>query len=96
MDVVYQAKDLTMAFCLDCHRGTEAVLRPLDKVTDLAWKAPTDAEGLAALLGKKPEELNLKAGGKVSPANAQKIVGEHFKQLRGVRPPDSNCAGCHR
>ncbi len=96
MDVVYQAKSLTMEFCVDCHRKPEAELRPLDKVTDLGWKAPTDSTELAALLGKKPEDLKLKAGAKLSPANAQEIMGEHFKVQRGVHPPDSNCAGCHR
>ena len=96
MDVVYQAKSLTMEFCVDCHRAPETELRPLDKVTDLGWKAPTDPLELAALLGKKPEDLKLKAGAKLSPASAQKIMGDHFKVQRGVHPPDSNCAGCHR
>ena len=96
MDVVYQAKSLTMEFCVDCHRKPEMELRPLDKVTDLGWKAPTDSTELAALLGKKPEDLKLKAGAKLSPTNAQEIMGNHFKVQRGVHPPDSNCAGCHR
>jgi hypothetical protein len=30
-----------MSFCLDCHRNPEQSIRPIDKVTDLAWKAPT-------------------------------------------------------
>ncbi len=96
MDVVYQAKSLTMEFCVDCHRKPEGELRPLDKVTELDWKAPTDATELAALLGKKPADLKLKAGAKLTPANAQNIMGTHFRDLRGVHPPDSNCAGCHR
>jgi hypothetical protein len=37
MGQVYQAKPLTMRFCLDCHREPEMYLRPLDKVTDMAW-----------------------------------------------------------
>lgn len=42
MDEVYHAKPFTMSFCLDCHRHPELKLRPLDKITDLAWQPPTD------------------------------------------------------
>lgn len=38
MDEVYHAKPLTMSFCLNCHRHPETKLRPLDKITDLAWQ----------------------------------------------------------
>ena len=37
--VVGQQKSLNMSFCLDCHRNPEKFIRPVDKVTDLAWKA---------------------------------------------------------
>ena len=43
MDEVYHAKPLSMTFCLDCHRNPAMHLRPLDKITDLDWKA-TDNE----------------------------------------------------
>lgn len=52
MDVVSQAKTLSMTFCLDCHRNPEPHLRPLDKVTDLAWVPETSAEEV----GKKIKE----------------------------------------
>ena len=39
MDEVYHAKPLSMSFCLDCHRDPAMHLRPLDKITDLDWKA---------------------------------------------------------
>jgi hypothetical protein len=42
MDEVYHAKPLSMSFCLDCHRDPGSKLRPLDKVTDLAWKWSDD------------------------------------------------------
>lgn len=38
MEVVYHAKPLSMAFCLECHRNPENFIRPLDKVYDLTWK----------------------------------------------------------
>jgi len=47
MDEVYHAKPLSMSFCLDCHRDPARRLRPLDKVTDLAWKASSPDEQLA-------------------------------------------------
>jgi hypothetical protein len=41
MDTVVHAKPLSMGFCLDCHRAPESHLRPMAKVTDLAWAAPS-------------------------------------------------------
>ena len=43
MEVVGQQKPLNMSFCLDCHRNPELAIRPVDKVTDLAWKAASPA-----------------------------------------------------
>jgi hypothetical protein len=43
MEVVGQQKPLSMSFCLDCHRNPEFAVRPVDKVTDLAWSATTPA-----------------------------------------------------
>jgi hypothetical protein len=45
--VVGQQKSLNMSFCLDCHRNPEQALRPLDKITDLAYKAATPADQVA-------------------------------------------------
>ncbi len=61
MDEVYHAQPLSMAFCLDCHRHPESKLRPLDKITDLAWK-PESAQkqrefGLKAMEQWKVESL---------------------------------------
>ena len=47
MDEVYHAKPLSMAFCLDCHRDPARRVRPLDKITDLKWKAPSPDQQLA-------------------------------------------------
>jgi hypothetical protein len=51
MDEVFRAKPLSMSFCLNCHRDPAKHLRPLDKITDLDWKAP-DADAQLAM-GKK-------------------------------------------
>ena len=50
MEVVTQVKTLSMTFCLDCHRNPEPHLRPLDKVTDLAWVPDSSAEEIGKQL----------------------------------------------
>jgi hypothetical protein len=42
MEVVYHAKPLSMAFCLECHREPEKYIRPADKVYDLAWQPESE------------------------------------------------------
>ena len=42
MEVVYHAKPLSMAFCLECHREPEKYIRPNDKVYDLTWKPESE------------------------------------------------------
>lgn len=39
MAAVYQVADLTMGFCLECHRHPERYIRPLDQVTNMEWTA---------------------------------------------------------
>ncbi len=52
MDEVRQVHTLSMGWCLDCHRNPEPHLRPLDKVTDLAWQAQEDQAVLGSRLRK--------------------------------------------
>lgn len=42
MEEVYQAKPLSMAFCLECHRNPDARLRPPEFVTKMDWTPPGD------------------------------------------------------
>lgn len=44
MAMTYQAKALTMSFCLDCHRDPAPHLRPRDAVTDMAWMPPENQD----------------------------------------------------
>lgn len=37
MDRVYQVNTLSMAWCLDCHRGPAGNLRPLEAITEMNW-----------------------------------------------------------
>jgi len=42
MERVYQAKPLSMAWCLDCHRHPDAHLRPAEFETRMDWKPEED------------------------------------------------------
>jgi menaquinone reductase, multiheme cytochrome c subunit len=46
MDEVYQAKDLTMEWCLDCHRDPAPHLRPRELVTTMGYAPPGDRREL--------------------------------------------------
>ena len=39
---VKQVEPLNMALCLDCHRNPAPNIRPVDQVTNLAWKPDRD------------------------------------------------------
>lgn len=38
MEVVYQAKSLSMSWCLECHRNPEGRMRPKSEITNLNWE----------------------------------------------------------
>ena len=42
MEEVRHAKHFSMTFCLDCHRDPNDRLRPLEKITDLAYDRSKD------------------------------------------------------
>jgi hypothetical protein len=60
MDEVYEAKPLSMSFCLDCHRDPAAHVRPLDKITDLSWE-PGSPEKQLEMGGKFVQEWDLQS-----------------------------------
>lgn len=50
MEVVYQAMELSMSWCLECHRNPEHHLRPKDQITNMAYQVENQAElGLSLL-----------------------------------------------
>ncbi len=53
MEVVYQDQPLSMQWCLDCHRNPERHLRPLDRITDMAWTPSEPQEQLGARLAQQ-------------------------------------------
>jgi len=49
MGRVYQVADLTMGWCLNCHRDPSRFVRPKDRVTDMEW-APLDQSVIGPIL----------------------------------------------
>ena len=47
MEVVTQAKPLSMSWCLDCHRNPDPYLRAESDITNMEWSAPKDQLQLA-------------------------------------------------
>ncbi len=56
MEVVRQAKPLSMGWCLDCHRDPDMYLRPHSEITKMTWKPPHDQLEFAE---KAKRELNI-------------------------------------
>ncbi len=98
-DGVYQAKNLSMAWCLECHRSPEKALRPKDKVTDLAWtaedliKSEPGTESFD-ILKELQDKHQLKPDDQVT----QQMLGEHLKKKYGIRDTQfmTSCSTCHR
>jgi hypothetical protein len=49
MEVVYHAKELSMGFCLKCHRNPEDHIRPVEEVYNLDWERPSDPSAVKEL-----------------------------------------------
>jgi hypothetical protein len=52
MKLVRQDQSLQMAWCLDCHRNPEKLLRPKSEIFNLAWEAK-DQRSLGERLAKE-------------------------------------------
>ncbi len=59
MEQVYQAKELSMTWCVDCHRNPEPHLRPYEYVTKLDWKAEDIGEDPVELGKRLKQEKNI-------------------------------------
>lgn len=63
MPLMFQANTLTMQWCLDCHRNTAGVLRPLDQVFNMDWQAPANQ----VEIGRKfIEERRIRSAGELT------------------------------
>lgn len=52
MPTISQRADMTMAFCIDCHRNPAPRLRPKEEVTNMTWVANEDRQVLGEKLMK--------------------------------------------
>lgn len=88
---VYQFSDLSMGWCLDCHRDPAKNLRPLDQITNMEWSAlkAKDDPKYAALPGLKEAKTE---------EEAQAILGAHLHNQFGIRSTAymQSCSTCHR
>ena len=102
MEVVRQAKPLSMGWCISCHRAPERHLRPRDKVTDMTYlhaDAYEDPEFSADV------EALRNAGKDVASMQREALAtGMELKQQRGLNTtdrqqpqyPPTHCSACHR
>lgn len=58
MPLTWKEKDLTMAWCLDCHRNPEANLRPRERVTEMGYKPDQPQSALGKQLANDYKILN--------------------------------------
>ena len=84
MEVVYQDQNLSMGWCLECHRAPEEHLRPLEEVFNLKY----DPE---VYLAKKVDGVsNAERLG----VDSAEDLGLKLKDMWRVQPRES-CATCH-
>jgi hypothetical protein len=53
MPLMYQASNLMMEWCVNCHRSPAKNLRPRNQVFNMAWEPPADDPGLGERLLKE-------------------------------------------
>ena len=53
MPLMYQESNLTMSWCLNCHRNPAKFVRPKDQVFNMAYERPSDDPGLGDRLVKE-------------------------------------------
>ena len=83
---VYQVNNLSMSWCIECHRQPEYYLRPADEVTNMTW-SPLDEPGL-------PQQII--DDGDVDAA--QLVVGNRIKEQMQIHNAAymQACSTCHR
>lgn len=87
---VYQVQNLSMGWCLECHRAPEKHLRPLDQVTSMDWSPLDDPHVLAAIAQDELDEDDEQA--------AQLWLGMKLKAQYQINNPAymQSCSTCHR
>lgn len=91
MEKVYQAKELSMSWCLSCHRNPEPHLRPAEYVTKLD---STKEEWAAAMIAQAHDPMEELGFDDPERATAEQI-GKVIKKERKIKP-STHCSTCHR
>ncbi len=90
MEEVYQAENLSMGWCLECHRAPEKHLRPAEHVYDLDWSPTSDPAAVAQGFTDPQNPRHVE--------RAQEIVGQRQKELMQIHSVTymTACSTCHR
>lgn len=93
MSVVADAKPMSMAWCLECHRHPENFLRPEDQITNLDWK-PDDVQP-AAFVAKYGQPAGVTEDWTKKKHLTQQEIGQTLKERWNISASE-NCQTCHR
>ncbi|MEO0475335.1 MAG: cytochrome c3 family protein, partial [Planctomycetota bacterium] len=87
---VYQVQNLSMGWCLECHREPEKYLRPLDKITDMDYSPLDNSRVIAAIAAGDVDEGD--------EHGAQLWLGTKLKEEYEINNPAymQSCSTCHR
>lgn len=87
---VFQAQNLSMGWCLECHREPEKHIRPLDKVTVMDWSPLDDPRVQSAIKNKELDADDEQA--------AQIWLGTKLKHEFEINSAAymQACSTCHR
>lgn len=88
---VYQAQNLSMGWCIECHRAPEKHLRPLTEITSMDWSPLDDPRVKMAIeKGELKDKNDVQA--------AQLWLGTKLKKQYEIHNPAymQSCSTCHR
>lgn len=94
MEVVYQAKPLSMSWCLDCHREPEKNLRPADQLTNMSWTIAKLDQTNPDIAAEVRKENGIQGTGEIT----QTQLGTYLKKKMEIRDRHymTSCSTCHR
>jgi len=93
MDVVYQAKPMNMAWCLQCHRDPTASIRPRDQVTHLFWQPgendPSTVDAFASLPQAELARRASSVGIQAPSGDSSALAKAYIQKIRETKSTDA-------